>query len=288
LFFLNLPSGNEAFSPRPKVMLEVDLYLDHWNLNQAPFENVPDPNFLYYTPQHQEALSRMVYAAETKKGAALLTGEAGCGKTTLSRALIHHLPDNCYDVSLVVNPSLNSEDMLKEILYQFGIQTADNTKSDLLHNLNERIVHNLQNDLHSIIIVDEAHSITEDATFEELRLLLNFQLNDRFLLTLILIGQDELRDRLARTPALHQRISVKAHLEPLDFDECVNYISFRLKQVGFEQNLFSKQASEFIHQTSGGIPRRINTICDLCLLEASKSKADLVNSSIVKQVIQEL
>ncbi len=166
----------------------------------------------------------MIYAAESKKASAMLTGAAGCGKTTLSRAFIQHLPNDQYDVSLVVNPNLSREDMLREILYQFGTNTSQLTKSDLLHSLNERFVQNVQKERHTIIIVDEAHSITEDPTFEELRLLLNFQMNDRYLLTLILIGQEDLRDRLARIPQFAQRISIKAHLEPLDFAETIKYM----------------------------------------------------------------
>ncbi len=200
------------------------MFLESWGLKKSPFENVPDPLFLYYTTQHKEALSRMIYAAESKKASAMLTGAAGCGKTTLSRAFIQHLPNDQYDVSLVVNPNLSREDMLREILYQFGTNTSQLTKSDLLHSLNERFVQNVQKERHTIIIVDEAHSITEDPTFEELRLLLNFQMNDRYLLTLILIGQEDLRDRLARIPQFARRISIKAHLEPLDFAETIKYM----------------------------------------------------------------
>ncbi|MFQ5691532.1 MAG: ExeA family protein [Nitrospinota bacterium] len=264
------------------------LYLEYWHLKRAPFENVPDPNFLYYTAQHKEALARMAYAAESKKGAAMLTGEAGSGKTTLSRAFIRQLPENQYDMSLVVNPNMSREDLLREILYQFDVKTPDHSKSDLLHGLNERIIQNMQRDRHTIIIVDEAHSITDEATYEELRLLLNFQMNERFLLTLILIGQDELRTRVARIPQLGQRISIKAHLSPLDFTETVNYIFFRLKKAGLEQNLFSKEALELIFQASGGLPRQINTICDLCLLDAFNAGASMINSAVVKKVIQEI
>ncbi|MBI2880790.1 MAG: AAA family ATPase [Candidatus Tectomicrobia bacterium] len=264
------------------------MYLAHWKLKRAPFENVPDPLFFYYTAQHEEALSRLLFAAESKKGAAMLTGAAGCGKTTLSRAFIQKLPDSRYDISLVVNPNMSREDLLYEILHQFGVTPSNHSKARLLSHLNERVIQNLQKDRHTLIIVDEAHSITEESTYEELRLLLNFQLNDRFLLTLFLIGQEELRERVARIPQLAQRISIKAHLNPLDLAQTVNYIFFRLKKAGLEQNLFSKEALDLIFQSSGGIPRWINTICDLCLLDAANAKADFIDSAVVKKVIREI
>ncbi|HOH72461.1 MAG TPA: hypothetical protein PLS43_02400, partial [Syntrophales bacterium] len=108
------------------------MYLDYWGLNTFPFENVPDPDFMYYSPEHEEALVRLLYAVKRMKGAALLTGEIGSGKTTLSRVFIQQLPDSEFDIGLITNPSLNALDFIKEVHYQLGLESKSNSKSDLL------------------------------------------------------------------------------------------------------------------------------------------------------------
>jgi len=138
-----------------------------------------------------------------------------------------------------------------------------------------------------VLIIDEAQVIEEDSTFEELRLLLNFQLNDRFLLTLILIGQPELKAKVDCIPQLSQRISIKYHLTPLNYKETVQFIFFRLKTAGLEKSIFSEEALKSIYEHSAGVPRSIVNLCDLCLLVGFSYKAPLVNSKLVAKVIQD-
>ena len=263
------------------------MYLEYWGLKIPPFENLPNPDFLYFSPKHEEALTRLIYAAQGRKGAAMLTGDAGMGKTTLTRAFIRQLPGEKFDVGLITNPSLQPVEFLKEILYQLDVAEQTDSKVELLRLLNDKMLANIQEDRDTIIIVDEAQAIEDEKTLEELRLLLNFQMNDRFLLTLILVGQPELRDRVANIPQLAQRISIKFHLSPLDFSETVKFIFFRLKVANLEKSIFSEEAIKRIHQSAEGIPRRIVNLCDLCLLVGFTYKVPLINSKLVEKVIRD-
>lgn len=262
------------------------MYTEHWGLDELPFENVPDPRFFYPSAEHQEALLRLFYAASNRKGAAMLTGEVGCGKTVLSRTLIQDLPPDRYEVGLIANPSLPPEDFLREILYQLGHETAQGSKLDLLHALNDLVVSNVNAGKETVVIIDEAQAIEDPDTLEELRLLLNFQLNDRFLLTLLLIGQPELKDRIASLKQLDQRIAIKFHLRPLKQEEVRSYIQARLETAGLKRQIFREDSMEAVARASKGIPREINNICDICLLLGFGSKAQEVDVALVQKAAQ--
>jgi type II secretory pathway predicted ATPase ExeA len=264
------------------------MYLDYWDLREFPFENVPDPKFMYFSQDFEEALIRLLYAVERKKGAALLSGEVGCGKTTLSRVLIKRLSESAADISLITNPSLEPIDFLKEILYQFGINPGPGvTKADLLNLLNTRMLENLREEKTTLLIIDEAQVISND-TFEEVRLLLNFQMNNQMLLTLILIGQPELRNIIREIKQLDQRIAIKYHLPPLSLDDTTNYITSRLRTAGSRKDIYTADALNEIYRNSLGIPRTINNICDLSLMIGFVSKARVVDYAIVKKVVNDL
>ena len=259
------------------------MYQAYWGLDELPFENVPDPRFFYPSAEHQEALLRMFYAVNSRKGAAMLTGEIGCGKTVLSRTLIQDLPPERYEIGLVTNPTLAPIDFLREILYQLGHEIQTDSKLDLLHALNDQAVKNLNAGKDTVIIVDEAQAIEHQETFEELRLLLNFQLNDRFLLTLLLIGQPELKDCIARIDQLSQRIAIKFHLGPLKREETHAYVHTRLEKAGVKRQVFREDALDVLHRESRGFPREINNICDICLLLGFGAKVEQIdNEQILK------
>ncbi len=260
------------------------MYGEYWGLTTAPFQNVPDPNFFFLSAQHREALARLLYAVKHNKGAALLVGDVGCGKTTLSRALILQLAEDKYDVGLVTNPSLPGNDFLEEIDLQLGITPASSNKVTLLRGLNDRLLSNAQEGKETVLIVDEAHSIRDPAVFEELRMLLNFQLNERFLLTLILMAQPEIKEMITRIKQLDQRIAIRFHLKPLDQSETLQYVIYRLQKAGARRNLFSQEALQLVWQHARGVPRSINTLCDLCLLEGYASRAQAVDAALVKRV----
>ena len=254
------------------------MYEEYWGLKEMPFENLPDPKFFYPSAEHQEALLRLFYAVNSRKGAAMLTGEVGCGKTILSRTLIQDLPPERYEIGLITNPSLTPIDFLREILYQLGVENQTNSKLDLLHALNDQMVKNFHAGKDTIVIVDEAQAISNEETLEELRLLLNFQLNDRFLLTLLLIGQPELKDKISNIQQLEQRIAIKFHLGPLKPEETQAYVHTRLEKAGVKRPIFKDDALATLHKESRGIPREINNICDICLLLGFGAKVQEINT----------
>ena len=263
------------------------MYEKYWGLKMAPFQNVPDPDFYFPSSIHEEAISRLFYVIDTNKGAGLLTGEIGAGKTMVSRALLRKLNSGRYEVGLITNPSLPLKDFIKEIGYQLGILPTSDSKGDLIRAVNECLLTNFRDGKETVLIVDEAQVIKDEGLWEELRLLLNFQLNDRFLLTLILMGQPELRERIARIRQLDQRIAVKYHLRAFNLEETKRYIIFRLKRAGAERPLFTVEAVKVVFEASRGIPREINKLCDLSLLIGFLEKKEYVDSSTVKRVLSD-
>ncbi len=264
------------------------MYEDYWGLKEKPFENTPDPHFLYYSSKHEEALSRMLYAIRERKGAAILTGEYGSGKTVLSRAFLEELSDERYQTVLIFNPRIPPIEFLQEIVYQLGGEDTSESKTRLLRILNDILYNNRSEGKDTIIAIDEAQAIGSEEIFEELRLLLNFQLDDMFLLTIILIGQPELKERVDRIPQLRQRLAVRYHLVALDERETREYITHRLGVAGSSKHIFGEKTHRLIYEASDGIPRRINNICDMCLLVVFGMKADAIDEGIVSDVISDL
>lgn len=260
-------------------------YEQHWSLLVRPFENVPDPRFYVPSMKHESARQRILYGIQARKGAAMLTGEIGSGKTLLSRALILSLPREKYDVGLLANPSLPEKQFLGEILYQFGLAVGG-SKAVQLRRLNEHLLSNTQQGLDTVLVIDEAQTILEDRIFDEVRLLMNYQMNDRFLLTLVLLGQPELRDRVSRIPQLMQRIAVRYHLDRFDLEETQAYIQGRLAAAGCTRTLFTREAVEAIHRHTGGTCRLINALCDLCLFNGAQGKADRIDRMLVLQAAE--
>ncbi|MFH1678812.1 MAG: AAA family ATPase [Candidatus Omnitrophota bacterium] len=265
------------------------MYETYWRLRQKPFENTPDPRFIYYSQRHQEALSRMLYVVKERKGAAILTGEYGSGKTLLSRVLIEELSSEDYQTALIFNPRLPSLELIKEIIYQLGADTSSLlSKTDLLHCLNEILYKNRNENKNTVIVVDEAQAIPGEGGFEELRLLLNFQLNDNFLLTLILLGQPELKEKISNLPQLKQRLAARYHLTALSEEETNQYIRHRLEVVGLKEQIFLETAFNEIYRFSGGIPRRINNICDMALLVGCAEGLEKIDKDAVQEVAEDL
>ena len=164
------------------------MYSEYWGFEKPPFSNVPTQRLFYRSPQHEEALSRILYVVEHRKGVAMLTGEVGCGKTTIAKALKDYLNQDKFSFHLLSNPALDPLDLIKAILLNFDIKSENGTKPVLLNQLTERLVKNAKKGLNTILAIDEAHVIHNEATLDELRMLLNLQVNDEFLITLILLG----------------------------------------------------------------------------------------------------
>lgn len=265
------------------------MYEKYWNLQRKPFENTPDPLFLYHSGKHDEALMRLLYAVKERKGAAILTGEYGTGKTTITRSLLETLrSESGYEVVLIANPSLSVNEFLTEILHQLNVEGVPKKKIDLLRKLEAVLQENLRNQRHTVIIIDEAQNIKRKETLEELRMLLNFQLNDQFLLTLILVGQPEVKQTLNKIKQFKQRLSIRYNLKLLDEIETKEYIQYRLRVAGREIATFSDRSFQLIHTYSKGAPRDINNICDLSLLLGSfKNKAE-IDQGVTEEVIQDM
>ncbi|MBI2876260.1 MAG: AAA family ATPase [Candidatus Tectomicrobia bacterium] len=263
------------------------MYEEHWSLKELPFENVPDPRFFYTSTEHEEALLRLRYAISRRKGAIMLTGEVGCGKTLLSRVLTVELAEGSYEIALIPNPTMNPSDLIREILYQLGREKSSSSKAELLESLNDELLKNMERGKETIIIVDEAQAIEDTHTLEELRLLLNFQLNDRFLMTLTLIGQPELRGKIKRIPQLDQRIAIRYHLRPLSLEETARYIHSRLQVAGGSQEIFKQEAIDLVYSYTQGVPRKINNVCDMALLVGYSARANQIDERILSNVIEE-
>ena len=262
------------------------MYLEYWGFKRFPFDNVPDPHFFYLSQPHEEGLSRLLYAVERRKGCALLSGDIGCGKTTLSRVFIRKISDDKFDLALIANPCLEPNEFLQDILYKFQITNPPETKVKILQLLHNRLTENMKEKKETLLIIDEAQLLNE-ATLGEIRLLLNFQVSNRFLITILLLGQPEIMDNIKKIKQLEQRIAIRYFLRPFNFKETASYIIFRLKQAGASNGVFSEEAIELIYEHSSGLPRSINNLCDLALLIGFGEKKEVINSKIIKDIIED-
>lgn len=264
------------------------MYEAYWKLREKPFENTPDPRFIYYSRKHEEALSRMLYAIRERKGAAVLSGEYGSGKTLLSRVLLGELSNVNYQSVLIFNPMLSGLDLVKEIIYQLDGDTSSlSSRIDVIRRLNEILYKADRDNKNTVIIIDEAQLISEKSSLEELRLLLNFQLNEKFLVTIILIGQPELRGKINNLPQLRERIALTYHLTALSLEDTAKYVQHRLKVAGSEE-IFQDNTFSEIYRFSWGIPRRINHICDMALLVGYGEGLNTIDKKTIEQVAEDL
>lgn len=262
------------------------MYEAYWNLSEKPFMNTPDSRFFYFSHQHEEALTRMLYAITEDKGAMLLTGDYGCGKTLLSRTLLEQLHPDHFDMAILPQPNLKPEELLQEILRQFGYSIRSRAnKTDLLSLFQTCLLNNEEAGRKTIILVDEAQMVSDPATLEEIRVLLNYQRNGSFLLTLFLLGQPELLDTLERLPQLDQRLGIRYHLGPLSDEDSRAYLRHRLKTAQNHHELFESSAETLLIRAAEGIPRRLNNLADMALLVGFGMQVPLIDSDIMRKVI---
>lgn len=264
------------------------MFTRFYGLREKPFSKTPDPRFLFLSRGHQEALARLQYAVEEREPA-LLTGEIGSGKTTISRALMDTL-DESYRFCFIFNPVLSPLEFLRVVAINLGLEQPAAGKDDLLRDITRELYRCYNEGGCPVIIIDEAQLIPGPEVFDEIRLLTNFQLDDRNLLSMIIMGQPELRSRLslALYEPLRQRIGIQYHLAPLDLEETMEYIDFRLGVAGGRPGLFSPEAIQMIHELSGGVPRRINAIATNALLAGYGRDASWIDGSIIDEVKNEL
>lgn len=229
------------------------------------------------------------YAITRNKGAAMLTGDIGFGKTTVSRKLLELLDPVMFRVVMIVDPMLSASQMLQEILMQLGIDSKSRNRQALLHTLHEHLVRSYERGQRVVLIVDEAHLIRSAATFEELRLLLNCQMNDQFLISLLLMGQLELRPKVDKVPALQQRLAVRYELKPLDQQETAEMIQHRLRTAGYanEYGPFTPEAVYELHKYSNGTPRLISQMADNALMVGMAQGLQQIDGATMHAIIED-
>ena len=269
------------------------MYNVYWGLKEKPFENTPDPRFIYLTPQHEEGLSRLLYAVRESKGSALLTGVFGCGKTLLGRCLLKELEKDVYRTAFILNPQMEYLELLMAIATALGERDLPAKRTEVLANvvlnsLQTILQNNARDGKKTVVIIDEAHVIEDRTVWEGLRLLMNFQEEDRFILTLIFLGQPELKTKIDANKQLSQRIALRCHLGPLSEQETKAYVTHRLKVAGREGSLFLEETFPLIHDKSGGIPRRINNICDLALLNGFGGKFKEIDVACLQEAVRDI
>jgi type II secretory pathway predicted ATPase ExeA len=261
------------------------MYEEHFGLSEKPFTLLPDPSFLYLSRKHAMALSMLEYSLAGQAGFTAITGDIGSGKTTLVRSFMHRAGDSVH-IGLISNTHRSFDDILSWVLAAFDIHAANAARPDQYQALVEFLINQYALGRRCLLIFDEAQNLSVDA-LEELRLLSNVNTDKDFLLQMVLVGQPELLDKLKR-PDLQQfaqRISVSFHLTPLAYSETRDYIAHRLKVAGRTQPLFDDLSIGLIQHFSGGIPRIINTLCDMSLLYAFADGLSYVGTDVVFKVL---
>jgi general secretion pathway protein A len=267
------------------------MYTSFFGLHEKPFSITPDPRYLFLSERHGEALAHLVYGVTESGGFIQLTGEVGTGKTTLVRSLLlNRMPENA-DVAVVLNPQLSVVEFLATICEELHIELRHNKGSikALTDALNRHLLEAHAGGRRIILVVDEAQNLAP-AVLEQVRLLTNLETAKQKLLQIILIGQPELRELLARTDLrqLAQRITARYHLEPLSRTETGSYIEHRLKVAGALGEVFDAGAKKEVFRLSQGVPRLVNVICDRALLGAYARESRRVNARLVREATAEV
>jgi putative secretion ATPase (PEP-CTERM system associated) len=266
------------------------MFDEFYGFSGQPFQLNPDPAFFYGSRGHKRAYAYLQYGLYQGEGFIALTGEVGAGKTTLIRSLLQELSAKNVVAAQLVSTQLDADSLLRAVATAFGLAVREHDKARILAELEAYLVSLVPQNERALLIVDEAQNLTPRA-MEELRMLSNFQLQNRALLQSFLVGQPELR-QLMRSPGmrqLRQRVIASYHLGPLDSDETRAYIEHRLKQVGWRGDpAFEEEVFAVVHAYTGGIPRRINTVCTRALLAAFLSEKHLIAVEDMEQVMGEL
>ncbi|WP_455221742.1 AAA family ATPase [Kaarinaea lacus] len=266
------------------------MYDNYFGLKETPFTIAPDPRFLYMSERHREALAHLVYGFERDGGFVLLTGEVGTGKTTISRCLLEQLPGNS-NVAMILNPKVNSQELLASICDELHIEYPEgNTSLKVFTDcINRSLLETNAQGRKTVVIIEEAQNL-EMEVLEQLRLLTNLETNQRKLLQIIMIGQPELLELLARPELrqLEQRITARYHLLPLSQKDTIDYVKHRLEVAGLREPVFSYVLLKKIYKYTKGIPRKINLLCDRAMLGAYVQNQRQIDKHILDRAAKEV
>jgi type II secretory pathway predicted ATPase ExeA len=271
--------------------LKSESLLEYFGLTREPFNITPDPSFLYLSASHQQALVRLLYGINARKGFIVLTGEVGTGKTTLLHCLLQELKKRNTQSTLIVNTVNHSTDLLRDVCEDLGFTAFQGDRQNIhtyLKLLNQLLLESYHKGKNVTLIIDEAQNLSAKV-LENIRLLSNFETSEDKLMQIVLAGQPELSNRLnmPELRQLKQRIVLYHHLKPLNFGECAEYIATRLEIAGVTRPIFTSEALEAIYSYSGGLPRLINILCDNGLLAAYSLGIRRVRAEMIREVAEE-
>ena len=265
------------------------MYERFYELRERPFALSPDPDYLYPSRVHREALDYLRYGLETQAGFVVITGEIGSGKTTLLQTLLRGM-DSQTTVGRIVNTMLEPRELLETIMIDFGLDPAGKSKPLVLRDLAQYLVDQRLAGRMVLLVIDEAQNLSL-AALEELRMLSNLETEKSKLLQSVLVGQPNLREKLnaPELEQLRQRVTVSYHLQPLDPGETASYINHRLRRAAIGSPLeFPREATDAVHARSRGVPRIINVICDAALVFGYAEERRAVDLALVHEVLGEL
>ena len=266
------------------------MYNDYFGLKEEPFSIAPDPQFLYMSTRHREALAHLIYGMKVDSGFVLLTGEVGTGKTTVCRCLLGQIPENS-EVAFILNPKLSAIELLATICDELEISYPDNNSSGkiFIDLINAYLLDAHSHGKKTVLIIDEAQNLSVDV-LEQIRLLTNLETDKRKLLQVIMLGQPELNRMLERPELrqLAQRVTARYHLEPLSENDIEGYLRHRLAVAGVERPLFPVKTVDKLYSLTAGVPRVINLLCDRALLGAYVKGENIVSPALLIEAANEV
>ncbi len=265
-------------------------YLEFFGLNSEPFSNAPVSRFFYNAPQHQQALTRLLYAASSMKGLAVLVGEIGAGKTTLARRLLDSLPEEEYEAALlvIIHSGITASWLLRRIALQLGVENPAQEKLALLSQLYQRLLQIYEQGRKAVVLIDEAQMLETRELMEEFRGLLNLEVPERKLISFVFFGLPEIEKNLKLDAPLAQRVAMRYRLEPFSSESTEAYVKHRLRLAGSARMPFTPEAIAAVHRRSSGTPRVINTICDNALFEAFLARSPEIRGALVDTIADNL
>jgi len=265
-------------------------YIKYYELSDQPFSNAPDSRFFFENPPHHKALVKLTHAAERMTGLGVILGDIGTGKTMISRRLLETLPEEQYEVGLmvIIHSEVTPMWLLSKIAQLVGVEEIPEGKAEIISALFHRLMELHEQGKKAIIIIDEAQMLKSQEVMEEMRGLLNMEASGSLMITFLMFGLPDLDEKLALDPPLSERVAMKHRLASFDAEATTNYVKHRLEIGGRHDELFTPEALDLMYQYSKGKPRTVNTICDNALLEGCLAQQKVIDETIIESVAQDL